>query len=1460
MGNDRSTPSRILLVDNDQEIRDSLKLLLGQHYQVMVADGAAALTAIQQQVPDLILADVLMLKLDDLALLQALRGNPETQEVPIILLSTRGDEEACIEGLEAGADDYIIKPFSERELLARIKTKLRITRLHRTAAHCEQELQTQTEVAQANLSSILSCIKDQFLCLDREWRYTYVNDRVVEVVGLSREQLLGKSIWEVFPDTIGSQFYTQAHRAVAEQTAVQFDYYYAPLERWFENHIYPSKNGVSILVTDITERQLAEVALRSSEEFNRQIFESIVDCVKVLDTDGRLLMMNTPGRCLMEIDDLTPFIDCQWIEWWEGEYSEAARAAMTTAQAGGTGHFQGFCCTAKGTPKWWDVLVTPILDVQGKVVRLLSVSRDITEQKRNEAELAALKEQLTVELADMTRLHSLSTQLLQDRELEPLLQEILEAAIALLHADMGNLQIYDPQEQSLKIVAQFGFKQEFLDFFRTVTATVTAEVAVCGTSIRERHRVIVEDIQTDPRFEHLRVVAEKAGYRAVQSTPLFSHSGEILGVLSTHFRHPHRLSERELRLLDLYARQAAELISRKQAEQRLQLYVDVVHNAQIGIVVWQLENLNDPGSFRLLFANPAALEATGINFKQLIGTTMAESFPMLLQTPLVQHYAKVIRTQLALDLGEVPYSEDGITAGIYSLKAFPLPNHSLGLAFENITARKQTEAQLQQSQHFVEQIAETMPGVLFVYDLIEQRNIYINRQITDLLGYTPNQIQAIGSDIVSTLTHPDDLADLCAYLEEFQSAPEGVVRAHEFRNRHANGEWRWLYIQSLVFHRTADGIPRQILGVAINITKRKQAEQALRDAHVQLESALVAGAVYTWKWQIPGDRVIVNAAFAHLFAVDPVAAATEGLPLEMFLRAIHEEDRPCIVAAINRAIETGEQYIAEYRVYTAAGDERWVVARGRVEYDAAGKPLAFPGAIADITERKRAQQDCDRFFQLSRDMLAIINTDGYFLQVSPAWTETLGYSSQELTTQPYIEFVHPDDQAKTLVEAQKLAQGIPTIAFENRYRCRDGSYRWILWSVAPFVEQKLLYCVARDITEGKSAEAEMERLLAREQAARETAEAANRVKDEFLAVLSHELRTPLNPILGWSQLLQTRKLDEKRTSYALETIERNAKLQVQLIDDLLDVSRILRGKLSLNVAPVNLTTTITAALETVRLAAQAKSIQIQTVLEPNIGQVLGDSGRLQQVIWNLVSNAVKFTPQGGRVDIRLQRFEAQAQIIVSDTGKGINPDFLPHVFEYFRQADNATTRQFGGLGLGLAIVRQILELHGGTVFAQSQGVDQGATFTVRLPLIQYQTEMSQEMTASEPSLGLQDIKVLVVEDTADMREYVTFVLQQSGANVTAVASAAEALAVLPQFQPAVLISDIGMAEVDGYMLLRQIRSLPPEQGGQIPAIALTAYAGEMNQQQAIAAGFDRHIPKPVEPAALIAVILDLVNF
>ncbi|MEJ1930261.1 PAS domain-containing protein [Nostoc sp. NIES-2111] len=385
-----------------------------------------------------------------------------------------------------------------------------------------------------------------------------------------------------------------------------------------------------------------------------------------------------------------------------------------------------------------------------------------------------------------------------------------------------------------------------------------------------------------------------------------------------------------------------------------------------------------------------------------------------------------------------------------------------------------------------------------------------------------------------------------------------------------------------------------------------------------------------------------------------------------------------------------------------------------------------------------------------------------------------------------------------------------------------------------------------------------------EKNARAVAESTNRIKDEFLAVLSHELRTPLNPIMGWAKLLRTRTYKEETVKQALETIERNAKLQTQLIDDLLDVSRILRGKLSLNISVVDLRNTVKAGLETVRLAAEAKSIQVSTSLSDQPVQVMGDGDRLQQVIWNLVSNAVKFTPPEGQVEVRLEQVARDAQIQVRDTGKGITSEFLPYVFEYFRQADAKTTRVFGGLGLGLAIVRHLVELHGGTVQAQSEGEDKGAIFTVRLPLyrsaeylVVSDESVVEELENQETLLA--GVQILLVDDQADVREFFSFALEQCGATVTTAASAIEALDVLARSKPDVLLSDIGMPQIDGYMLLRQIRKWLPEQGGQIPAIALTAYAGEIDQNQAIAAGFQKHIPKPADAAQLAQAIAQLLG-
>lgn len=530
----------------------------------------------------------------------------------------------------------------------------------------------------------------------------------------------------------------------------------------------------------------------------------------------------------------------------------------------------------------------------------------------------------------------------------------------------------------------------------------------------------------------------------------------------------------------------------------------------------------------------------------------------------------------------------------------------------------------------------------------------------------------------------------------------------------------------------------------------------------------------------------------------------------------------------------------------------------------------------EILERQRIleilRQSEERYRYLAEAIPQLVwttNANGECDYFNQNWCEYTGLTLEQSLGSGWLAALHPDD-IQNADEVWSNAVKNSTI-YNNEYRFKrasDGSYRWQLARGLPLKDEQGIvvkwFGTCTDIHEQKQILEERAHLLELEQVARAKAETANRIKDEFLAVLSHELRTPLNAILGWSKLLQTGRLNQGKTSEALATIERNANLQVQLIEDLLDISRILQGKLTLDITKINLESTILSALQTMRLAAEAKLIEVSTVFEPLMGEVMGDSTRLQQVVWNLLSNAVKFTPKGGKIQVRLKQADGYAQIIVSDTGKGISAEFLPFVFDYFRQADSTSTRNFGGLGLGLAIVRNIIEIHGGIVKADSHGEDKGATFTVSLPLLQDESpslrdEQNYPVLLTPKSLPLAGVRVLVVDDDADSLDFAAFVLEQDGAFVIALSSAYEALKTLAEVKPDVLVSDISMPDMNGYMLIRQVRSWTAEQGGQIPAIALTAFARNDDQQEALKAGFQMHLSKPFNPEELIAAIAKLVE-
>lgn len=413
---------------------------------------------------------------------------------------------------------------------------------------------------------------------------------------------------------------------------------------------------------------------------------------------------------------------------------------------------------------------------------------------------------------------------------------------------------------------------------------------------------------------------------------------------------------------------------------------------------------------------------------------------------------------------------------------------------------------------------------------------------------------------------------------------------------------------------------------------------------------------------------------------------------------------------------------------------------------------------------------------------------------------------------------------------------------------------WVEVHAYPSSEGLSIYF--RDVTERKLTE------LALAQQSERLIE-ANRLKDEFLATVSHELRTPLNAILGWTQMLLAGKVAQAATHRALETIERNARTQNQLIEDILDVSRIISGKLRLEVQPVDLVTVIEAALDTVHPAAEAKGIRLTAVLDPEAGPVAGDSGRLQQVVWNLLSNAVKFTPKGGRVQVQLLRIDSHIEIVVSDTGVGISQALLPLVFERFRQGDGSSSRAYGGLGLGLAIVRHLVELHGGSVVAESAGEDQGTVFTVHLPLQAVRQAFSESGVrppvegSIDEAARLEGVRVLAVDDETDSRELLETILSVSGAQVRTAATAQEALALLQSWRPDVLLSDIGMPGEDGYTLIKRVRELESQTTHRIPALALTAYARSEDRTKVLIAGYQAHLSKPVDPAELVAAVASL---
>ncbi|MGM3308741.1 PAS domain S-box protein [Anabaena sp. WFMT] len=741
--------------------------------------------------------------------------------------------------------------------------------------------------------------------------------------------------------------------------------------------------------------------------------------------------------------------------------------------------------------------------------------------------------------------------------------------------------------------------------------------------------------------------------------------------------------------------------------------------------------------FRIDYVNAAACECHGMTKGEQLGQSLCEIFPAYRESGLFNEYCQVLEIGKPL----VKESQQFICADKQeqSHRAFDFRITKMEdgcvVSWQDVTEKKQAEEQLRQSQQFIESITEATPGMLYVYDLVAERNIYINSQVKELLGYTPQQIQNMSIEDIAQLIHPDDIAPILEMYPQFNLVQDGEILKTELRMRHLNGEWRWFCCRYVVFARNANGSPCQFLGSAIDISESKLTEEALRQSEAKFRRIVESNVVGIYFGDFRGQIFEANDAFLKMFGYTHEELANGSIRWDMMTPSEYQtldEQKIQELRTLGICTPFEKEYFCKNgtRVPILLGI---ALIEGR-EQD--GYSACF---VLDLTERKQAEEalrQSEESYRYLSDAIPqlvwIANTEGECVHVNQQWLEYTGQRIETVMGFGWAKYVHPDDLQITM---QALLKGVQTgepYECEKRLRRYDGVYRWHLVRGVP-IKNELGQIVkwfgtSTDIEDRKQLEVERVQLLRLEQAARLEAETANQIKDDFVAMVSHDLRSPLNAILGWASILRTRSVDTQTFNRALETIERNAHSQAKLLEDLLNISRILRGKLHLELRQVNLVSIVLAAIETAYPAANANNIFLESIIDESIEPIMGDENRLLQVLGNLLSNAIKFTSSGGRVKVNLSQVNDQvkklkyAQITVSDTGIGISSEYLPFVFERYYQGDSLThtvdnrTHKQGGLGLGLAIARHLVELHGGTIQATSPGVGKGAIFTIKLPV------------------------------------------------------------------------------------------------------------------------------------------------
>jgi PAS domain S-box-containing protein len=953
-----------------------------------------------------------------------------------------------------------------------------------------------------------------------------------------------------------------------------------------------------------------------------------------------------------------------------------------------------------------------------------------------------------------------------------------------------------------------------------------------------------------------------------------------------------------------------DITARRRAEEQARRWAEVFEHVQWGVV------LGDAETGKLLTMNPAYARMHGFEIEELAGRPIAdvyasearEALAEQLRVTLEQGHSAFKSLHVRRDGSVFPVAVESTAIKDEDGRVLYLAAH-----VRDITERERMEEELRRSEENYRSLLENANDIIYSHDLAGNY-LNINRAGSEITGYTREEI--LGGLNIAQVVAPEHLEVAKAMTMQKLQEPSPTVYAVDIITR--DGRRLTLEVSTRISYR--DGVPVAVEGIARDVTERKRAEAEIQRSKKQIEIILQGVAESIIAQDTEGRLIYANDMAARTLGFES-AEELRDVPTREVLRRfeVFDEDGapfPHELLPGRIALKEGRSASAFMRYrYRSTGDERWSSVKATPVFDEEGRVRFAISIFHDVTEGRRAEESQKFLAEAGGVITSSLDYETTLASVARMAVPVLADWCtvdvlEEDGTLKRLAVTHVDPKkVEWAYELQEryppdmnAERGVPQVLRTGKSELYpeiademlaaaavDEEHLKIMREIgftsaiiAPLVAQGRTLGVITFISAESGRRYGREELALAENLAHRAgiavdnarlyrkAQEANRLKDEFLATVSHELRTPLTAILGWASMLRKTEFDRQTAQSALETIERNARAQSQIIEDLLDVSRIVTGKLRLDVRQVEPASFIDAAVESVRPAAEAKGVRLSKALDTGPVALSGDPARLQQVTWNLLTNAIKFTPRGGRVEVRLARVSSNVEMTVSDTGAGIKPEFLPYVFDRFRQADSSTTRRHGGLGLGLSIVRHLVELHGGTVRAESAGEGQGSTFTVTLPVAPFYRKASGEVraahTRAEARGAVEDcpeeiagLKILVVDDEEDTRNLLSVALGECGAEVLTAGTAREALEHAARTIPDVLISDIGMPDEDGFELIRMVRELPAESGGGVPAIALTAYARAEDRLRVLRSGYQMHVAKPVEMAELLAVIASLIR-